>query len=108
MSVSFRLTVERIMFYAMVVIMVAARFVPSAQCAGLACVLVALALLYAVGSWWGLFPAVPYGGVRCAGAVSGGYAPRGVGRCGATPDGDGACHVRCHVDCGSMGAAEGG
>lgn len=52
MSVSFRLTVERIMFYAMVVIMIAVRFVPSAQCAGLACVLVALAFLYAVGSWW--------------------------------------------------------
>ena len=103
MSVSFRLTVERIMFYAMVVIMIAARFVPSAQCAGLACVLVALA-----AGGLGLFPAVPYRVVRFAGAFSVGYASRGVGRCGGACDGDGARHVRCHVDCGSMGAAEGG
>lgn len=52
MSASIRQTVERIMFYAMVVIMLLARFVPAVRCTALAWVLLVLAFLYAVGSWW--------------------------------------------------------
>lgn len=52
MSAFLRLTIERIMFYAMVAIMLLVRFVPSAHCSALACTLVALAFLYAVGAWW--------------------------------------------------------
>lgn len=47
-----RLIVERAIFYAMIVIMLLVRFVPSARCSLLAGVLIVLAFLYAVGAWW--------------------------------------------------------
>lgn len=53
MNAASRLTIERIIFYAMVVIMLPARFVPSAQASStLGTVLLVLAFLYAIGSWW--------------------------------------------------------
>lgn len=44
--------VERVMFYAMVLIMLLQLLVPAVRCTALAWVLLILAFLYAVGSWW--------------------------------------------------------
>lgn len=52
MSSSSGLMVERVMFYAMALVMLLQLFVPSLRCRALANVLLVLAFLYAVGAWW--------------------------------------------------------